>query len=87
MSVASGTMTVGTASVQVDGNDVNPMRIYIRNNDSTKTLYLGNGDVTPANGFPIDKLSTQDFILAPGDRLHMISTDAGHSISWLRFTV
>lgn len=87
MSISTGALTVGTTSVQVDGNSNNPQRIYIRNNDSTKTLYLGNGNVTTANGFPIDKLSTQDFLLAPGDSLHMISSDAGHSVSWMRLSI
>lgn len=82
--ITSGTQTVGTTAVAIDGIASSPCVIYIRNNDSTKTLYLGNSNVTSANGLPIDKLSTTQLQLPAGEQLHMISSDTGHSISWLR---
>lgn len=84
MAITSGSQTIGTTAVAVDGIAASPCVIYIRNNDSTKTLYIGNSDVTTANGLPIDKLSTQNFALPAGAQVHMISSDTGHSISWLR---
>ncbi len=86
MPISSGSLTVGLLPVQVDGNSVQPCVIKIRNNDSTKTLYVGNGNVDTTNGLPIDKLTTLEFKLPPGDALHMISSDTGHSVSWLRIT-
>lgn len=84
MAITSGSQVVGTTAVAIDGVAASPCVIYIRNNDSTKTLYLGNSDVTTANGLPIDKLSTQNFALPAGGQLHMVSSDTGHNISWLR---
>lgn len=84
--ISSGTLTVGLTAVQIDGNSVQPCVIKIRNNDSTKTLYVGNSDVTIANGLPIDKLTTLEFKLPPGEAIHMVSSDTGHSVSWLRIT-
>ena len=82
--ITSGTQTVGTTRVAIDGVAASPCVIYIRNNDSTKTLYMGNSDVTTSNGLLIDKLSTQSFHLPAGEQLHMVSSDTGHSVSWLR---
>lgn len=84
MAVTSGSQVVGTTAVAIDGITASPCVIYIRNNDTTKTLYIGNSDITTANGLPIDKLSTQNFALPAGAQLHMISSEPGHNISWLR---
>ena len=85
--IESGRITVGTSPVQVDGLGVSPIRIYIHNEDSTKTLYLGNGNVSTSNGFGIDKSSVQDFLIFPGQSLWMVSESAGHSVSFLRIPV
>lgn len=85
--VESGRLTVGTAAVQIDGGGVSPIRIYIHNEDTTKTLYLGNGTVSTENGFGIDKSSVQDFMIFPGQSLFMCSTSEGHTVSYLRIPV
>lgn len=82
--ITSGSQVIGTTPASIDGITASPCVIYIRNNDSTKTLYIGNGNVTTANGLPIDKLSTQSFNLPAGEQLHMVSSDTGHNVSWLR---
>jgi len=87
MAITSGRTIVGTTPVQIDGNSVNPFMLYIRNESNDKTLFLGNGTVTTANGFGIDKLSTQNFTLFPGQSLFMVSESAGHPVSWLRIPV
>jgi len=85
--VESGRITVGTTRVQIDGVGVSPIRIYINNEDSTKTLYLGNGNVTVLNGFSLYKSSVQDFLLFPGQSLWMVSESEGHNVSYLRIPV
>jgi hypothetical protein len=84
MAITSGTQTVGTTRSQIDGNSVNWTTVVIRNNESTKTLYLGNSTVTIANGLPIPKESTQSFEIPPGESLSMVSDSGEHSVSWLR---
>lgn len=86
MRISSGTMNVGLTAVQIDGNSVQPCVLKIRNNDSTKTLYIGNSNVTIANGLPMDKLVTLEFKLPPGEAIHMVSDSGTHSVSWLRIT-
>lgn len=85
--IESGRVTVGTTPVQVDGVGVSPIRIYIHNEESTKTLYVGNGNVTILNGFGIDKSSTQDFLIFPGQSLWIVSDSEGHAVSYLRIPV
>lgn len=82
--ISSGTQTVGLVRTQIDGNSVHWTHLKIRNNDSTKTLYIGNQDVTIANGLPIDKLTTLDFDIPPNSAIYMVSDSGDHSVSWLR---
>jgi hypothetical protein len=84
MAVSSGTITVGTTPVQVDGNSVQPSHIHIRNNDSTKTLFAGNSNVAIGNGLLIDKLTTVEFDIPPGDCIHLIAESGTVSVSWLK---
>jgi hypothetical protein len=85
--IESGRITVGVTPVQVDGLGVSPIRIYIHNEESTKTLFIGNENVTILNGFGIEKQSTQDFLIFPGQSLWMVSESAGHIVSYLRIPV
>jgi len=82
--ISNGTLFVGTSPVQIDGNSNGWSHIHIRNNDTTKTLYIGNSALTTANGLALDKLATIDFDIPPGISFNMV-TDAGTcSVSWLR---
>lgn len=47
--VRSGHQTVGTARVQIDGLHTQWSHIHIRNDDTTKTLYIGGPDVTSSD--------------------------------------
>lgn len=87
MAISSGRAVVGTTPVQIDGNSVNPFVLYVRNEDSTKTLYLGNSNVSTSNGFGIAKESTQQFTLFPNQSLWMVSSSGDHQVSWLRIPV
>lgn len=82
--ITSGTQSVGTTAVAIDGIASGPSKIKIRNNDQTKTLFVGGPTVTTANGLPVDKLVTIDFDLPAGEQLWMVSTENGHTVSWLR---
>lgn len=82
--ITSGTQSVGTTRVAIDGIAAAPCRIQIRNNDQTKTLYLGGPDVTISNGLGIDKLTTVEFDVPAGEQMFMVSTENGHTVSWLR---
>jgi ABC-type uncharacterized transport system fused permease/ATPase subunit len=86
MRISSGTLNVGLTPVQVDGNSVQPAHIHIRNNDTTKTLFIGNSTVSTTNGLPVDKLATIEFTLPPGEALFMVSESGTHSVSFLRIT-
>lgn len=85
--ITTGQMTAGTTALQIDGMSVNPARLYVHNMDSTKSLFIGGPDVTIANGFAIDKSSTQDFVVFPDQGLYVVSDNGGHLVSWMRMPV
>ena len=87
MAITSGTQMIGTTAVQIDGNSVHSTHIHIRNNEATKTLYMGGETVTIGNGLLIDGNTTVDFDLPPGERIFVVSSTGNHEISWLRIEI
>lgn len=83
--LSSGQTTIGTAiPAQIDGSSASNTRLTIHNVDNTKTLYLGNSDVTTLNGLPLLKQETIQIALAPGEALYAISSGGDHVVAWLR---
>jgi hypothetical protein len=87
MAISSGQITVGTASVAIDGVWHNPSRITIQNLDNSDTCFIGNSNVSPTNGLGLTKLEMIQFDLAPLEQLHVVSTKSNHTIAWLRQTI
>jgi hypothetical protein len=85
--ISSGQTSIGTAATAIDGVWANPSRITLHNADNTDAVYIGNGNVTIANGLGIEKLQTLQFDLQPLEQLHAVSGKTGHIISWLRQTI
>jgi hypothetical protein len=86
MALASGTVSVGTAAVQVNGASANPIKLHLANNDNSNTLYLGGEAVTTSNGLALAKLERIYFELNPGERLFAVATKSGHVLSWISQT-
>lgn len=86
MAITSGQQTIGATRQLVDGISPNPSRLHVHNLDNTKVLYLGNADVTVANGLGLQKLDSIELTLNPGESLYAISDGGDHLISWLRQT-
>ena len=82
--LSTGQTTAGTVAVQLDGTSNSNWQIHISNDDNTDTLYIGNGDVTSSTGLRLYKLEKIVLNMNPGETLHVISTKAGHSISWMK---
>lgn len=85
--LTSGTVTVGTAAVLIDGHSIMPMRLLIHNNDNTDAVYIGGSAVTTTTGLMMDKGIIQEIILNPLEELYAVSTKAGHIISYIRQTL
>lgn len=82
--LTTGQMTVGTVAVQLDGTSNSNWRIHIHNHDQTDALYIGNGDVTVLNGLRLGKEDHLELVMNPGETLHVVSTKAGHTMSYLK---
>ena len=86
MAISSGQQIIGTSPSLVDGISPNPSRLHIHNMDNTKTLYLGNGNVTTANGLALLKEDTIELVLNAGESLYAVTDIGTTRISWLRQT-
>lgn len=82
--ITSGQLTVGTTAVQVDGTYNSIWRMHIHNDDNTDTLYIGGSDVSSSNGMRLQKLDSVELQMNAGDTVWVVSTKAGHAVSWLK---
>lgn len=87
MAISTGHTAVLTVPSQIDGSSPNPSRIRIFNASNDKTIYIGNGNVTIANGFGLVKLEQMDIVLNPGESLYCVAESAGAHIEWIRQTL
>jgi hypothetical protein len=82
--ITTGHVTVGTTRVQIDGTSVSDFKLHIHNMDNTDAVYIGGPDVTVANGLVLQKLESIMLECYPSETVFVISTKAGHIISFLR---
>ena len=87
MAISTGHTAVLTVPSQIDGSSPNPSRIRIFNASNDKTIYIGNSDVSTANGFGLVKLEQMDIVLNPGESLYCVAESAGATIEWIRQTL
>jgi hypothetical protein len=84
VAIHTGQLTATTTAQQIDGNFTGWSHIHIRNNDNTKSVYIGNSDVSGSNGLQLDGNSWVDFDLPPGDAINIVTSSGSSLISWLR---
>lgn len=82
--VTSGQQIVGTTRVQIDGMHNQWSHIHIRNNDTTKTLFIGGENVTAANGLAVDKLATINWEIPPNAGIYMVASEGTVNVGWMR---
>ena len=87
MAISSGQQVIGVTPIAIDGVSTNPYRLHLHNNDNTKALFVGNSDVTVANGMKMDGGAVLEFMISPNQQLHVVSDSGSHTISWLRIDV
>lgn len=82
--ISTGQTVVGLTPVVIDGTFNSEFHLTVHNQDNTDTVYLGNADVTIANGLGLEKGQFIQIEMKPGDFLHAVSSKAGHLISWMK---
>jgi len=87
MAISSGQQVIGIIPAAIDGVSTNPYRLHLHNNDNAKALFIGNSNVTIANGMKMDGGAMYEFIISPNQQLHVVSETGTHTISWLRIDV
>lgn len=87
MAISTGHVTITTNRVQIDGSSPNPSRLWIYNAGNDKTIFIGNGNVTPTVGFGILKLEQLELTLNPGESLFAITESGTAEMHWLRQTL
>lgn len=85
--ITNGQQAVGGVATMIDGRSTKNSRLYIHNNDNTKDLFIGDKNVSTANGYKLLKLESVEVYLPPLNDLYVVSDGSPHTISWLRVEV
>lgn len=86
MSLLSGQIAVGTAATEIPVTANQPWTIEIKNDDNTDAVYVGGLAVTTSNGLRLLKEERIELSMNPLDRVYVVSTKTGHSVSYLRIS-
>jgi len=82
--ITTGQITVGTTRVQIDTSSNSDFRLHIHNMDNTDDVYIGNENVTTANGFALFKRDSVEMQCYANERVFAISSKGNHPISFLK---
>ena len=82
--ISSGLVAIGTVATAIGGVHNNPSRILISNDDNTDSVFIGGSNVGTANGLHVQKLEKIQLDLAPLEQVYAVSSQAGHTISYLK---
>ena len=82
--ITTGQITVGTTRVQIDTSSNSDFRLHIHNMDATDAIYIGNENVTTANGFSLFKQDSIEMQCYANERVFAISSKGSHPISFLK---
>ena len=76
MAVSNGTASVGTARVELVGPSQNSQYVYVQNADyaGDAEIYVGDKDVTTANGLKVWRDNNTVFQIEGGDSLYCIAS-------------
>jgi len=86
MPMTNGSITVGTAATLITHSGVNPGQLHVSNLDNTDTIFLGGAAITVNAGHALQKSSSEDFVMYPGQSMYAISTKTGHSVAFTLIT-
>lgn len=86
MTLSQAQFTLGMVAELVCPADRNPQRVSIHNQESgtSKLIYLGNKDVTLADGVHMDAGQFVYLTLNRGEALYAFSNHAGYKLGVLR---
>lgn len=81
MTISTSQISVGTVATLIAGPDEMPQRVILHNNEASQQVFVGNGDVTTANGLHVDGKEEQVFTLNPGESLYGVCAIGTNSVS------
>jgi len=84
--MTNGSITVGTAATLISHAGVNPGQLHVSNLDNTDTIFLGGAAITVNAGHALQKSSSEDFVMYPGQSMYAISTKTGHAVAFTLIT-
>ena len=84
--MTNGSITVGTAATLISHAAINPGQLHVSNLDNTDTIFLGGTAITVNAGHALQKSSSEDFVMYPGQSMYAISTKAGHAVAFTLIT-
>ena len=86
MPMSNGSITVGTAATLITHGGVNPGSLHVSNLDNTDTIFIGGAEIVANAGHALQKSSSEDFAMYPGQSMYAVSTKTGHAVAFTLIT-
>jgi hypothetical protein len=86
MPITNGSIAVGTAATLITHSGVNPGQLHVSNLDNTDTIFVGGATVAVNTGHALQKSSSEDFVMYPGQSMYAISSKTGHTVAFTLIT-
>jgi cytochrome c biogenesis protein ResB len=83
MAFSAARVAIGTAATYINGTDIQPMQLWVHNDDGTSDIWLGGPDVTQNNGLLLEKLESVFLTILPGNYLYAAAGKDPHFVSYL----
>ena len=84
MAISSGQVEIGLTPTLVDGTHNSNFKLTIHNMNNDDTIFLGNENVSPINGFQLLKLETIQIEMNPLESIYAVSTKTGLKLGYLK---
>ena len=86
MPMINGSITVGTVATLISHAGSMPGQLHVSNLDNTDTIFLGGAAIALNAGYALQKSSSEDFVMYPGQSMYAISSKAGHAVAFTLIT-
>lgn len=70
MAIGNDQITVGVTATAIITDDSDGQRVVIRNMSANRSVYIGDSEVTTANGHELVKDSSIELFLGPGEEIY-----------------
>ncbi|KKK73483.1 hypothetical protein LCGC14_2893380 [marine sediment metagenome] len=83
MAIGNEQITIGTTATAIITDDYDGQRVVIRNMSSSRSVFIGDSDVTINDGHELIKDSNIELFLGPGEEIYGVVAEGTETVCYL----